>query len=366
MITKIDDFDTGEQINSNIIHIDLDPVQNIKNKKYFKNLLKKIAESSLIDLEKNLKEFYHDEAELNAFHPINEIKGIDEIKKQLWEPLKKSFPDLERRNNIVIGGSFQDKVFISFVSHLTGTFVNEWLGVPPTNKTIYLRTCEAHQITNNKIIKSYILIDTIDFIRQAGLWPINPSLGAEGMWPPPITGDGENNENLDKELSLKSLNQDLTMQRSLNIRPETEPGLSNEEIIDKLLNHHPQKNYWHPKMMWYGPSGVGTARGLRGFIEHHQLPFRLTFKERSYWKIGHYIEIGDGNYSMTGGWHSIQCVYASNEWLGYEGTNKKITMRVMDFYLHHEGLIRENWVPIDIAHILNQIDIDIFKLIHKK
>ena len=41
MITKIDDFDTGEQINSNIIHIDLDPVQNIKNKKYFKNLLKK-------------------------------------------------------------------------------------------------------------------------------------------------------------------------------------------------------------------------------------------------------------------------------------------------------------------------------------
>ena len=45
---------------------------------------------------------------------------------------------------------------------------------------------------------------------------------------------------------------------------------------------------------------------------------------------------------------------------------KKITMRVMDFYLHHEGLIRENWVPIDIAHILDQIGIDIFKLIHKK
>ena len=69
---------------------------------------------------------------------------------------------------------------------------------------------------------------------------------------------------------------------------------------------------------------------------------------------------------MTGGWHSIQCVYGSKDWLGYEPKNKKITMRVMDFYLHHEGLIRENWVPIDIAHILNQIDIDIFNLIHKK
>ena len=81
-------------------------------------------------------------------------------------------------------------------------------------------------LTNNKIIKSYTLIDTVDFIRQAGYWPINKSLGVEGMWPSPITGDGENNQNLDKELSLQSLNQDLTMQRSLNIKPETEPGLS--------------------------------------------------------------------------------------------------------------------------------------------
>ena len=40
-------------------------------------------------------------------------------------------------------------------------------------------------------------------------------------------------------------------------------------------------------------------------------------------------------------------------------------MRVMDFYLHQEGLIRENWVPIDIAHILNQIGIDVFDLIKK-
>ena len=44
---------------------------------------------------------------------------------------------------------------------------------------------------------------------------------------------------------------------------------------------------------------------------------------------------------MTGGWHG-ECVHGSNEWLGYKATNKKVTMRVMDFYLHHEGLIREN------------------------
>ena len=41
-------------------------------------------------------------------------------------------------------------------------------------------------------------------------------------------------------------------------------------------------------------------------------------------------------------------------------------MRVMDFYLHNEGLIRENWVPIDIIRILFQLGIDVLKLVHKK
>ena len=43
-----------------------------------------------------------------------------------------------------------------------------------------------------------------------------------------------------------------------------------------------------------------------------------------------------------------------------------MTMRVMDFYHHHEGLIRENWVPIDIVHILKQLDIDVFELIKEQ
>jgi hypothetical protein len=34
-------------------------------------------------------------------------------------------------------------------------------------------------------------------------------------------------------------------------------------------------------------------------------------------------------------------------------------MRVMDFYLHHEGLIRENWVPLDILDLLLQMGVDV-------
>ena len=41
-------------------------------------------------------------------------------------------------------------------------------------------------------------------------------------------------------------------------------------------------------------------------------------------------------------------------------------MKVMDFYLHDEGLIRENWVPIDIMHILKQLDVDVLQMIREQ
>ena len=108
-------------------------------------------------------------------------------------------------------------------------------------------------------------------------------------------------------------------------------------------------------MIWYGPSGIGTARSLEGFVDNHQLPFRKTFKERNYWKLGHYCELGDGKFSLTAGWNSIQAIYGTEDWLGYKSENQNVSMRVMDFYHHDEGKIRENWVPIDIIHILKQL-----------
>jgi hypothetical protein len=34
-------------------------------------------------------------------------------------------------------------------------------------------------------------------------------------------------------------------------------------------------------------------------------------------------------------------------------------MRVMDFYRAEDGLIRENWVPIDLIEVLLQLGVDV-------
>jgi predicted ester cyclase len=52
-------------------------------------------------------------------------------------------------------------------------------------------------------------------------------------------------------------------------------------------------------------------------------------------------------------------MHVGPDFLGVAATGKPVTMRVMDFYLHHEGLIRENWVPLDILDLLLQMGVDV-------
>ena len=359
---QIEQFDTGLKGQENIKKLVITPEQNYNNKQKVKHYLKTTLHSGKLKIEENLKEFFSEDVKVKCFYPLNEFSGITKFKEIFWLPLFEAFPDIERREQVLIGGTFADKMQIGSISTLSGIFKKPWLGIKPNFKMVNLKCCEIHELKNDKIVETHILIDVIDLIFQTGIYPINPSRGAEGNWLSPINTDGVNFYEKNPEISKLSLEQSLIMQRSLNIKPELD-NPSDEELRMKLIDH-PQKEYWHEKMIWYGPSGVGTARSLEGFVDYHQLPFRKTFKERNYWKLGHYCEIGDGKFSLTAGWHSIQAKYGSDDWLGYSAKDKIVTMRVMDFYHHDEGKIRENWVPIDIVHILKQIDIDIFKLIN--
>ena len=215
-------------------------------------------------------------------------------------------------------------------------------------------------------MQSNCLWDVLDVIRQAGFWPLAPSLGAEGMWLGPITGDGLRFADADPAESAASLAQTLAMHAALGAYDDA-AGLGREGLLAM-----PQREHWHPRMMWYGPSGIGTARGLAGFVDHHQLPFRVAFPGRKgggQWDEiadmkarlggGHYVRIGDGPYSVTGGWPSVFARHEGGGFLGLPPTGRTVTMRVMDFYLHHEGLIRENWVPLDLLDLLRQMGVDV-------
>ena len=299
-----------------------------------------------------------------AAHPMNEVSGNQAAATVIWGPLMQAFPDLERRDTIFVAGRYQGRTYVAAVGHYCGTMRQDWLGIPATNKTVYLRYGEVWQIApDGRVLQANLLWDVLDVMRQAGVWPLAPSLGTEGMWPGPLSADGVRFAPSDPAQGRASIEQTLAMHKSL-AEFDDKGRLSRAALIDM-----PQREHWHPKMMWYGPAGIGTTRGLDGFVEGHQLPFRIAFHrpqgtfeevtaERARHGAGHYIRIGDGPYSVTGGWPSVYAMHNGADFCGLPATGKPVFMRVMDFYLHHQGLIRENWVPLDMLHLLRQMGID--------
>ena len=328
------------------------PLEHLANKRFVREALGRVAEASPATLDGALAATYHPDAQWRGSHPMNEMTGLEAIAANVWQPLLTSFPDLERRDTILIGGDYEGNDLVAAVGHYCGTFRSDWLTIPATGRPIYLRYGEVHRLVGGKIAQSTVLIDVLDVIRQAGFWPIAPSLGVEERWPAPFTADGVVLTEQDPALSEVNFARMRKMHSLLG-----EHGDVVTMGRDALLIPSQQWG-WHPKMMWYGPCGIGTTRGIQGYVDYHRLPFRIAFRNIQGYQ--HYIRISDGPYTATGGWPSIVCEHLGGSFLGIGPTGRKVTMRVMDFYLHHEGLIRENWVPIDIIHLLLQMDVDVF------
>ncbi len=323
-----------------------DSALHAANKKAVVANLRNVCSADINSLDAAILAAYAEDARLFAFHPVNEHQGAAAISAALWRPIREAFPDIERRDQIVLAGEYEQREFVCSFSHLQGTFVSDWHGIPATRGTVSLRCCEINQVADGKIVEAHVLIDVLDLMHQAGCWPISPSLGEEGAWRSPATQDGVDLDNVHAEAGAKALKLVKAMHA----------GLLAFDGKDLSSMHHAQ--YWTPNFLWYGPSGIGTSRGLKGFEAHHQIPFLRAFPDR---KVGNHIaNIGDGNYAVTGGWPSVVATHSGPDWLNVGPTGRHIEMRVMDFYRVDDGLIAENWVPIDIVDILRQMDVDVF------
>ena len=290
------------------------------------------------------------DAVLHCSHPWNEVQGAAAI-GAVWAALRHAMPDMERRDLIVIGGrNLSDprvvpdpagRALLATMGHYQATFAADLCGIPATCGVVFLRFAEVHAMRDGRIVESWCLWDMPDLMRQAGVWPLPASLGAEGTWPGPATHDGVRiGETEDGAASFSTV---MAMHAALG------------RFDGRSVRSMPQEVYWHPQFCWYGPAGIGTTRGMAGFRAHHQIPFLVAFPDRT--GTGHYVRLADGPFVVTGGWPSVTGTHRG-PWLGLPPTGRRVEMRVMDFYRLDGGLIRENWVPIDILHILAQMGVD--------
>lgn len=292
-----------------------------------------------------LSEIAEPDAPFRLAFPFETLDGPDAFLNEAIAPLAEAWPDLERRDFIVMSGSDGASDWVGCGGHYMGTFMRPWLDIPPTGHVAHMRFHEFYRIADGKIVEMQALWDIPEVMMQARAWPMSPSLGREWCIPGPAREDGLYHEG---------------------------DGAAAKDLIVDMLNHmkrHPKEGgpevmemarFWHPKMMWYGPSGIGTGRGIRGFRNWHQIPFLNGMPDR-----GQYLNeitlhfFGEGNYAAVTGWPNMAQTLTHDGFLGIAPSGKKITMRSLDFWRVENGLIRENWVMVDLLNVYDQLGVDV-------
>jgi len=360
-----DGFDTLCQI-----YKEVKPIQSINqtdvntvptyNKQLILSFMKEMdaAISSKTATKQVLKKYLSTTIRLEITKPFEgEMKGVKSYAEDFWLPLLKSFPDVENQPYILIGGAYEGRQYVSATGNLIGTFKKDWLGIPATNQPTWLRYSATFLIEKGKIHKAWYFFDMLDVMRQAG-FNFFPNKGIDWVPPAPMTGDG----------LVTYPTTAYEGQKTLDLTNAMLDGLG--EYDGKTLASMAQERFWDEQnMMWYGPSGIGTTRGLKGFQDNHQIPFLTAFPDRGITpKKGkeYFAQIGNGNYSCDFGFPAMYGTHNGDGWLGLPSTGKKITLRVVDYWRREGDKLKENWVFIDIVDMLEQLGVDVFDLLQKE
>ncbi len=330
------------------------------NKQHLTTLLEAIAGADGLEAEITLDKFCQPDCTWNFFHPLPRVRGNKEAADIFWSPLKRAFPDYEFRPVALLGGDYEGLEHVSMLGFAMGNFKNPWLGIPATKKLSMLRFGLNATIREGRLSRVHVMFDLIDLMHQAGFYPLKEMPGSAVQWPfAPAScgiGTGECNE---RESA-----------RSLEIIREMQAGLpAAGKVVDRASAAASHSPHWSDNMNWYGPAGIGSARGMEGFRDHHGALFLQAFPDRSgirrqvegpEERAGHFCEIGDGKFAITAGWPAMRGRHTGPNWLGLPSTGREIEMRVADWYrLDCEDRIADNWVMIDIPHVLAQMEVDI-------
>lgn len=284
-------------------------------------------------------------------YPFNDLTGPEAFYDNALGVLRAAWPDVERRDWIVIAGTDEHgDDWVGCAGHFIGTFCAPFLDIPPTGHLAHMRYHEFYRFKDGKITGYQAIWDIPEVMMQAGAWPLAPQLGRAMCVPGPGSGDG-------------------LIQPP---RDEAQGAATQKIIMDMLdyLKKHPAQGgpevmemprFWHETMNWYGPAGIGSMRGHAGFRNWHQIPFLNAMPDRGKrWEDVTYHFFAENNYCAVTGWPNMIQTISDGGWMGIAPAGKSVELRSLDFWRVENGRIRENWVLVDLLDLYRQIGVDVF------
>ncbi len=115
--------------------------------------------------------------------------------------------------------------------------------------------------------------------------------------------------------------------------------------------------FWTEDMVWYGPAGIGTLRGIKEFEEVLRMPYKDAFTAK---ECIDDIRIAEGDYVAA---YGFEYATHTGDWLGIPASGKSIKLRYMDFWQVKGDKLHLNWVLFDILGFLEQVGYDVQKVL---
>ena len=291
---------------------------------------------------------FSDDATYRMCHPFGEQTGSHALLDSCYQPLLSALPDLERRDMILMAGTTPEgQDWIGAMGNYMGTFTAPFLDIPPTGHLAHMRYHEFFRVDNGKVVEVQAIWDIPELMVQAGAWPMAPQLGAFLCTPAPMSGDG----------LTTSGNGDKAQQHVIDMLTDLCKHPANPDPAVMQL-----EKYWHPRFNWYGPTGIGTARGISGFRNWHQIPFLRAMPDRKLDAMGDLMShwVAEGKYVCETGWPNMRLTLSDDGWMGIAPAGKEVLLRSLDFWRLEGDLIRENWVLVDLLDLYRQVGVDVF------
>ncbi len=294
------------------------------------------------------------EARIRLGAPFEEMTGPEALWEQVYQPLASAMPGFERRDFIVMAGASETGArtgdWVGIGGNLIGALAAPWLGIRAQSKPVFMRYHEYYRIESDRIVEMEGLWDIPQVMRQIDAWPMAEQRGVEWMCPGPADGGGTLAKAYDAQRSQASVQ---VVRRMLD-----DLGQQATESPERGLADH-----WHPECLWYGPTGIGSARGHSDLWKSVFSGFRSGLSDnRRHLDEG--VFFGDGDLVAFTGWPSGTATHSGEGFLGLAPTGRRISRRSLDFWRIEDGLIRENWVLVDMIDLYRQLGVDIFARMH--
>jgi len=301
-------------------------------------------------VKKAILELFTPDAKIRLCYPYQDVTGPQELWERVYAPLFAAVPSLERRDFIVMAGprwgEGQTGNWVGLGGNFIGSLEQSWLGIPAHGNPVFMRYHEYLRIVDDKVVEMEGLWDIAQVMLQAGAWPMAPQLGEEWLCPGPADGQGVITAPFDADQADASVQLVWDMLNDLKQGDANTPGRG-------------LGGYWHDHAFWYGPTGLGTARGHADIRDKIFTGFRKGLSDNTR-HLEQGVFFGDHNLVAFTGWPSGTAVHSGEGFLGLAPTGRTITRCSLDFWRVENDLVRECWVMVDIIDLYRQLGVDVF------